>query len=93
MSEGEEVWGPVIGSPGKEGAEWGLPGSSTGTTAAANLAAAPREKETLSTGQESRMVWDLRPGAGYRFKARARTIFGWSPVGPASAVYHTARRF
>lgn len=98
MSEGEEVWGPVIGPPGKGGAEWGLPGSSstaatTAAAAAANKAAATPEKETLSTREESRTVWDLRPGAGYRFKARARTIFGWSPVGPASAVYQTARRF
>lgn len=78
MSEGEETWDLLIGSKGGRDEEGGLPSSSTTTS---------------STREERRMVWDLRPGAGYRFKARARTIFGWSPGGPASEVYNTARRF
>lgn len=78
MSEGEETWGLLIDSKEEGDEVGGSPNSSTTTS---------------STREESRMVWDLRPGAGYRFKARARTVFGWSPGGPASDVYNTARRF
>ena len=47
----------------------------------------------ITTREESYVAWDLRPGAGYRFKARARTVFGWSPEGYASDVISTVRRF
>lgn len=83
MSEGEETWGLLIDSKGERDEAGGLPSSST--TSTATTASAIRE--------ERRMVWDLRPGAAYRFKARARTVFGWSPGGAASDVYNTARRF
>lgn len=82
MSEGEETWCLLMDSKGEEDEVGGLPSFSTTSTATSS-----------SAREESRMVWDLRPGAGYRFKARARTVFGWSPGGPASDVYSTARRF
>eukprot|EP00752_Nemacystus_decipiens_P005219 g4738.t1 len=78
MSEGEESWELLAGSEAERGEVGSSPSSST--TAA-------------SIREERRMVWDLKPGAGYRFKARARTVFGWSPGGPASDVYNTTRRF
>lgn len=87
MSEGEETWSLMADSQGKRGVGGGGIGEdyfSRSSTATAT---------TSSSREESRMVWDLRPGAGYRFKARARTVFGWSPVGSATAVYYTARRF
>ncbi|CAM9448001.1 unnamed protein product [Ectocarpus sp. 12 AP-2014] len=84
MSEGEETWSLVVDSQREQGGREDPSNSST-TTTTTTFPSSRRE--------ESRMVWDLKPGAGYRFKARARTVFGWSPGGPASDVYNTARRF
>ena len=45
------------------------------------------------TREESPVIRDLRSGARYRFKTRAKTVFGWSPEGLVSEVYTTSRRF
>ncbi|CAM9168361.1 unnamed protein product [Ectocarpus fasciculatus] len=86
MSEGEETWSLVVDTQREQGGREGPSNSSTTTTTTTTTSPSSRR-------EESRMVWDLKPGAGYRFKARARTVFGWSPGGPASDVYNTARRF
>ncbi|CAM9573263.1 unnamed protein product [Pylaiella littoralis] len=88
MSEGDESWSLMVDSQQGKRGENGAKGFLRSSTAPA-----PGPTTASSTREESRMVWDLRPGAGYRFKARARTVFGWSPVGTATAVYSTTRRF
>lgn len=77
MSEGEETWNQV----GRE-----------------EDSKKKKKKHSNSSDEGAReefhvTIWDLRPAAGYRFKARVRTIFGWSPGGLPSDVYNTARRF
>ncbi|CAM9472734.1 unnamed protein product [Hapterophycus canaliculatus] len=92
MAEGEETWSLVVGSVGEQ--DEGEKFSESSGKAPTPMPS--RKTSTLTSSpvhEESRMVWDLKPGAGYRFKARARTAFGWSPGGFASKVYHTARRF
>lgn len=90
MGEGEETWNLMVDSKCERG---GNGGGDNGIGAEDLSRCSTAAATPSSTREESRMVWDLRPGAGYRFKARARTVFGWSPVGSATAVYNTARRF
>lgn len=47
----------------------------------------------ITTRDNFLVLWDLRSAAGYRFKVRARTVFGWTPAGAQSGVYYTIRRF
>ncbi|CAM9236775.1 unnamed protein product [Scytosiphon promiscuus] len=92
MAEGEETWSLVAGSiveRGK-GGKFSEASRETSTSTSSTKTTTPT---SWSAQEESRMVWDLKPGARYRFKARAQTAFGWSPGGSASEIYHTARRF
>lgn len=93
MAEGEETWTIVVGSAGERGEGEKFSESSREASTPTSSSTQTATGASSSVQEEARMVWDLKPGAGYRFKARARTAFGWSPGGSASEVYHTARRF
>ncbi|CAM9302038.1 unnamed protein product, partial [Discosporangium mesarthrocarpum] len=99
MSAGDETWevvggvGSLVGmkrvGPGMDedwvGGMYGGSGQGEGAPGIGDRGAA------LLTQQH--VLWDLLPSTPYRFKVRAKTIFGWSPCSTPSRAFSTDRRF